>query len=53
LRSVKGYHIDDHMTGVDCIYAWRDAQDLLHLWLVGYERIALVAHLSARWHARS
>ena len=52
ILDAKGNHIDNHLTGVDGVYAWRDAEDLLHLWLVGYERIALVAHLSARWPAR-
>ena len=42
-----GNHIDNHLTGVDGLYAWRDSKNRLHLWLVSYERIALVAHLSA------
>ncbi len=52
ILDAKGNHIDNHLTGVDGVYAWRDADNLLHLWLVGYERIALVAHLSARWPTR-
>jgi hypothetical protein len=53
LIDAKGVHIDNHLTGVDGVYVWREAGDagLLHLWLVGYERIAFVAHLSARWPA--
>lgn len=43
-----GRHVDNHLTGVDGLYAWRDTAGRLHLWLVGYERIALVAHLSAK-----
>ena len=53
ILDAKGNHVDNHLTGVDGVYVWRDAADprKLHLWLVGYERIALVAHLSARWPA--
>ena len=55
ILDARGNHIDNHLTGVDGVYAWRDAGNpgRLHLWLVGYERIALVAHLSARWPAGS
>ena len=51
LLDPQGNHIDNHLTGVDGVYVWREAGDpgLLHLWLVGYERIAFVAHLSASW----
>jgi hypothetical protein len=49
ILDAQGNHVDNHTTGVDGLYVWRDSSDLLHLWLVGYERIALVAHLSARW----
>ncbi|HEY6930350.1 MAG TPA: hypothetical protein VJA66_11795 [Thermoanaerobaculia bacterium] len=51
LLDPKGNHIDNHLTGVDGVYVWREAGNpgLLHLWLVGYERIAFVAHLSAAW----
>jgi hypothetical protein len=48
ILDAKGIHVDNHLTGVDGVYAWRDA-DRLHLWLVSYERIAFVSHLSARW----
>ncbi len=51
LLDAKANHVDNHLTGVDGLYAWRDAEGRLHLWLVSYERIALVAHLSARWPA--
>ena len=55
LLDEKGNHVDNHLTGVDGLYAWRQAGDpgALHLWLVGYERIVLIAHLSARWPAAS
>lgn len=55
ILDARGNHVDNHLTGVDGVYAWRDAGDpgRLHLWLVGYERIALVAHLTARWPAAS
>jgi hypothetical protein len=51
ILDAKGNHVDNHLTGVDGLYAWREAGNpgQLHLWLVGYERIALVAHLSTRW----
>lgn len=42
----KGNHVDNHLTGMDALYAWRDSGGQLHLWLVGYERIAIVAHIS-------
>lgn len=55
ILDAKGNHVDNHLTGVDGLYVWREAGDpgQLHLWLVGYERIALVAHLSTRWPATS
>lgn len=53
ILDAQGNHVDNHLTGVDGVYAWRDGAEpgRLHLWLVGYERIALVSHLSARWPA--
>jgi hypothetical protein len=53
LLDAKGNHIDNHVTGVDGVYVWREAgkPDLLHLWLVSYERIAFVAHLTVDWPA--
>jgi hypothetical protein len=55
ILDARGNHIDTHLTGVDGLYIWREGGDpgRLHIWLVGYERIALVAHLSAAWPARS
>ena len=54
-RDAKGTHVDNHLTGVDGLYIWRQAGEpgKLHLWLVSYERIALVAHYSAPWPAIS
>ncbi len=49
ILDAEGRHVDNHTTGVDGLYAWRGAGDQLHLWLLSYERIAFVAHLSARW----
>ena len=51
LLDAKGNHVDNHLTGVDGVYVWREAGNpgLLHVWLVGYERIAFVAHLSVAW----
>ncbi len=53
ILDTQGNHVDNHLAGVDGVYAWREAGEpgRLHLWLVGYERIALVSHLSARWPA--
>jgi hypothetical protein len=49
--DAKGNHIDNHFAGVDAVYFWREAGNpgAVHLWLVSYERIAFVAHLSAAW----
>ena len=48
LLDAAGNLVDNHHAGVDRIYLWREAgsPDRLHLYLVGYERIALVSHLS-------
>jgi hypothetical protein len=45
LLDPGGKHIDNHKAGLDRVFAWRDAQDKLHLYLVGYERIMFVGHL--------
>jgi hypothetical protein len=49
--DAKGNHVDNHLAGIDGVYVWREGGDpgSVHLWLVSYERIALVAHLSSRW----
>ncbi|MCC6407811.1 MAG: hypothetical protein IT453_11635 [Planctomycetes bacterium] len=41
-------NVDNHLGGVDRAYLWKEAgtPERLHVWLVGYERIALVSHLS-------
>ena len=51
LLDAKGTHVDNHFAGVDGVYVWREggAKESVHLWLVSYERIAFVAHLSAPW----
>ena len=51
LLDAKGNLVDNHLAGVDGIYLWKQAgkPDLLHVWVVGYERIAFVAHFSAPW----
>lgn len=48
LLDANGNHVDNHHVGIDRVYLWREAgtPDRLHLYLVGYERIALVSHLS-------
>jgi hypothetical protein len=51
LLGKDGRHVDNHHAGVDRLFLWRDdaTPSQLHLWLVGYERIALVSHLTAPW----
>ncbi len=51
LLDGSGNLVDNHRAGVDRIYLWREAGDpgRLHLYLVSYERIALVSHLSLPW----
>ena len=44
LLDPAGKHIDNHKAGIDRVFAWRDASDKLHLYLVGYERIMFVGH---------
>lgn len=53
LLDRDGTHLDNHTAGLDRAYLWREAGDpgRLHLWLVGYERIALVAHYAIPWSA--
>jgi hypothetical protein len=48
LLDANGNLVDNHHAGVDRIYLWKEAgaPDRLHLYLVSYERIALVSHLS-------
>jgi hypothetical protein len=45
LLGKDGKHADNHQTGVDRVFCWSDPKTL-HLYLVGYERIAVVAHLA-------
>lgn len=49
----KNNHLDTHLTGIDGLYAWREAGSpgTLHVWLVSYERIAVVGHYSVPWPA--
>jgi hypothetical protein len=51
LLDAQGNLVDNHHAGLDRIYLWREAggPDRLHLYLVSYERIALVGHLSFSW----
>lgn len=44
LVDKDGKHVDNHTTGVDRAFIWRDAQSF-HFYLVGYERIAIVADI--------
>ena len=49
LLDESGRLVDNHLAGMDGMYVWRDAgsPSAYHFWVVGYERIALVAHFSA------
>lgn len=51
LLDKDGKNIDNHKTGVDRVFVWREegAAPKLHLYLVGYERIAVVGHLTVPW----
>ena len=51
LLGPDGTLADNHLGGVDGIYLWREAgtPGNLHVWVVGYERIAFVAHFSTPW----
>jgi len=51
LLDRQGRLVDNHLAGIDGVYLWREAGDPgeLHLWIVGYERIAFVAHYSIPW----
>lgn len=54
LLDGKGNNVDNHQKLGDRVYLWREAgsagaSDTLHLWIVGYERIAIVGHLVAPW----
>lgn len=51
LLGPDGQNIDNHKAGIDRVFAWQEAGDAgrLHLYLVGYERIAVVGHLSIPW----
>jgi len=51
LLDAQGDLVDNHHAGLDRVYLWREAGSpgRLHLYLVSYERIALVGHLSFAW----
>lgn len=49
LLDRAGVHVDNHFGGLDRVYLWRQTgpkrgADTLHVWLIGYERIAVIAH---------
>jgi hypothetical protein len=46
LLDAAGKHVDNHKAGLDRVFAWRDSESKLHLYLVGYERIMFVGHLT-------
>jgi hypothetical protein len=45
LLGPDGKQLDNHSRGIDRVFCWREKGGRLHLYLVGYERIAVVAHL--------
>lgn len=45
LLGPDGKQLDNHSRGVDRVFCWREKGGRLHLYLVGYERIAVVSHL--------
>jgi hypothetical protein len=51
LLGRDGANVDNHKAGVDRVFVWQEAGSpgRLHLYLVGYERIAVVSHLSIPW----
>jgi hypothetical protein len=53
LLDADGRAVDNHFGGLDRVYLWREAgaPGVLHLLLVGYERIAVVGHLTVPWSA--
>ena len=46
LLGPDGKHVDNHQTGVDRVFCWNERGERLHVYLVGYERIAVVAHVA-------
>ena len=50
LLDRDGNHLDNHSAGCDRVYLWRTATDL-HVYLIGYERMTIVSHLSIAWQA--
>jgi hypothetical protein len=46
LLGADGKHLDNHQSGVDRVFCWNEGGKALHLYLIGYERIAAVGHLS-------
>ena len=51
LLGADGKNVDNHKTGVDRVFLWREEGKApkLHLYLVGYERIDVVGHLTVPW----
>jgi hypothetical protein len=51
LLDAKGNHVDNHATGIDRVFVYRSGNEPgeLNLLLVGYERIAIIGHLSFAW----
>jgi hypothetical protein len=45
LLGPDGKHVDNHQAGVDRVFCWAEQGGKLHVYLVGYERIAVVAHM--------
>jgi hypothetical protein len=51
LIDAKGNHVDNHAAGIDRAFLYRSGTGLgdMNVLLVGYERIAIVSHLSFAW----
>lgn len=51
LLGKDGKHVDNHQAGVDRVFVWCEQGEpcKLHLYLVGYERIAVVSHIALPW----
>ena len=48
LLDQDGQHLDNHLGGCDRVYLWRTAE-ALHVYLIGYERMTIVSHLTIPW----
>ncbi len=47
-----GKHVDNHRAGLDRVFFWREAE-VLHVLVIGYERIAAIAHYTVPFQGGS